>query len=96
MVMIRIERLFWSNENIEHIAHHEVVPSEVEEVMQEDYAMRDTYGGRYLVTGPTKTGRMLSIVLHPRAEGVFYVVTARVATRKERTAYHQEKGGVAV
>jgi uncharacterized DUF497 family protein len=36
---------------------------------------------------------MLAVVLDPEGEDVYYPVTARAASRKERRYYHQQKGG---
>jgi len=46
-----------------------------------------------MLIGPTLAARMLSVVLEPEGEGVFYPVTARPASRKERRRYQQEQGG---
>jgi len=51
--------------------------------------------GRSLVFGPTRAGRMLTVVLDPtEAAGVYYVVTARPASRRERAIYASDKPGV--
>ena len=43
---------------------------------------------------PTRSGRMLEVVLDPEPlEGVFYVVTAHPASKKDRALYEHEKGG---
>ena len=42
--------------------------------------------------GSTKTERILSIILDPEdEEGIYYPVTARVASKKEQKLYKQEK-----
>ena len=78
-----------------HIARpaHEVMPEEVEEVLHGDYTMRETYKNRLLVIGPTRSRRMLAIVLAPEGEGVYYTVSARPASRQERRIYQKEKAG---
>ena len=45
--------------------------------------------------GVTKAGRTLAVVLHPKTKDAYYVVTARIADRKERRIYQTEiqKGG---
>jgi uncharacterized protein len=91
---MRIDRLIWDAGNIIHIARHGVVPDEVEEVCYGDPLFQITYANRFLVTGLTKAGRMLSVVLDPEEEeGTYYVVTARSASQKERRLYQQQKGG---
>jgi uncharacterized DUF497 family protein len=51
-----------------------------------------TYKERIRVVGPTEGGRMLTVILSPREEaGVYYPVTARSASRKERQQYHEQR-----
>ena len=51
------------------------------------------HGGRYVLIGPTNSGRMLAIILEPEGAGVFFRVTARPASRKERRRYETTRGG---
>lgn len=91
--MITVRRLTWDDWNVAHIARHGVTPEDVEEVCQGDYLVRQTYQGRFLVIGPSTSGNLLSAILAPEGEGVYYVVTARPAAKKERRIYRQLKGG---
>jgi len=92
--VVFVHRLVWDNWNIAHIARHQVIPEEVEEVCEGNPTTSQTYAGRIRVAGPTRAGRMLTIILAPKGEeGVYYLVTARSADRKERKEYQQEKGG---
>jgi hypothetical protein len=43
--MIVISRLIWDSWNVAHIARHEVVPDEVEEVCHGPFIIRQTYDG---------------------------------------------------
>ncbi|MDP9473917.1 MAG: hypothetical protein M3Q71_25195 [Chloroflexota bacterium] len=90
-----IERLVWDDWNCSHLTKHEVLPEEAEEVVAGEPASRETYKSRLLVVGPTTSGRMLAIVIGPVPEqrGRYYVFSARPASRKERAAYTQQKGG---
>ena len=85
--------LIWDAWNVAHITRHGVTPEEVEEVCQGPHLLRQAYKGRLMLIGPTLAARMLSVVLEPEGEGVFYPVTARPASRKERRRYQQEQGG---
>ena len=76
-----------------HIARHDVTPQEVVEVCHGDPLVQEGKKGRSLVLGPTLAGRMLTVVLDQEGEGVYYPVTARPASRRERAVYAQEKGG---
>jgi len=90
--MIFIRRLIWENWNVAHIARHEVVPDEVEEVCHGQHVVLQTYKDRLLLIGPTLTGRMLSVILGLTDEAeVYYPVTARSASKKERRFYKGEQ-----
>ena len=45
-----------------------------------------------MVIGPTHGGRTLAVVLEPIEPEVYYLVTARPASRKERSLYRQQTG----
>ncbi len=91
--MISINKLIWDDGNKAHIARHDVVPDEVEEVCQGTPIIRNSYNDRIMVIGPSSSGRMLAVVLHPKGEGVYYPVTARSADKRERKDYFDERGG---
>ena len=91
---IVIKRLMWDEWNIAHIARHDVIPEEVEEVCKGVYTSYQSYDGRYELIGATGQGRILLIVLDPELnEGEYYVVTAHTANRKDRAVYQKDKGG---
>lgn len=91
--MLYIRRIVWDEWNVAHIARHGVTPDEVEAVCHGEFIHRESYGGRVLIIGPARPQRMLAIVLAPEEDDTFYPVTARVADRKERRQYTEEKGG---
>ena len=76
-----------------HIARHRVIWQEVEEACFIAPMFSQTYMGRLRVIGPTHTGRMLTVILDPEGEGVYYPVTARPGSRKERRRYREARGG---
>ena len=91
--MLFVRRLIWDTWNIAHIARHDVIPDEVEEVCHGWPVTNQTYKGRIRVVGPTRSRRMLTVILAPADEpGVYYLVTARPADRKERRSYEQQRG----
>lgn len=91
--MIVVERLIWTNQNIAHIARHEVTPQEVEEVCHNDPVFISGHSGRLMVIGKSDTGRAITVILDLEDDrGVWHVVTARSADRKERTLYTSMKG----
>lgn len=91
--MVSVRRLIWDAWNVGHIAGHDVIPDEVEEVCHGDHVDRRVKKGRLLLTGRTRENQMVSVVLAPETRGVYYPVTARPASRKERQRYQEEKGG---
>lgn len=88
--MIFVRRLVWDNLNVVHIARHEVIPEEVEEVCHGKPLVLQSYKDRLVFIGPTAAGRMLAVILDPEGKGMYYPVTARPASRKERALYRQE------
>ncbi len=76
--------LRWTPYNIAHIARHGVFPIEAEEAVDAAGLIEPSYGGRYAFIGPAKSGRILTVVAEPEGAGVYLVVTARPASRKER------------
>jgi uncharacterized DUF497 family protein len=93
MLMIVIRRLIWDSWNVAHIARHEVTSDEVEEVCHGEYIVRQTYDERLLLIGPALNGRMLVVILGPtKKRGVYYPVTARSASKKERNLYKTNIG----
>lgn len=98
MVELLINTLIWEDSNVAHIGRHDVTPLEVEQTCQGSHIVRKGKKGRLLVIGLTEQGRMITAALDPEdAEGVYYPVTARPASKKERRLYQEEqeenKGG---
>jgi len=91
--MLSIRRLIWDPWNVSHIARHRVTPEQVEEVCHGEPVTSQTYKGRIRVVGPTRSRRMLTVILAPTDEqGVYYPITARPTDRKERRNYDEERG----
>ena len=92
---IHIDRLHWDAWNRDHIAKHQVLPEEAEEVAAVEPVVRATYKGRFQLIGPTLAGRMLTVIVGPvpTQVAVYYVFSARPASRPERRYYEEQKGG---
>src|SRR5690349_19350352 len=93
LTMLTIRRLIWDPGNIAHIALHQVTIEEVEAACHGDPVTLQTYLSRIIVIGPTEAGRILAVVLDPVEADVYYPITARSASRKERRYYTQQKAG---
>ncbi|MFI5272548.1 MAG: hypothetical protein ACHQ4H_05880 [Ktedonobacterales bacterium] len=95
MTDLDIHQLVWDDWNRGHIwDRHQLTPEVVEEVCYGDaeklYA-EQTYGGRYLLVGPRRGGKLFAVVLAPKGAGQYYPVSARRASQKERRAYRAWK-----
>mgnify|MGYP001571552337 CR=1 FL=1 len=90
-IEIELGELQWDEFNVEHIAKHDVSASEVEETCANKIYIDETYGGRYLLVGRTKQGRMVSIVLVNVGKNKYYAVTARDSSRGERRKVHDQE-----
>lgn len=81
----------WSDQSESHIAKHDVVPAEVEDVVNTrprwEHAGAE---GSTLVYGRTAAGRYLLVVLAESADGRWYVATARDLTRTEMRTFRQK------
>lgn len=85
-----IKNLIWDEWNIEHIARHNVKPEEVEQTCKGKHLIRRGRRDTYTVTGQTKDGRYLTIILAPRGKGSFYPVTARDSDNEERKLFKRK------
>lgn len=91
MTRILITQLIWDDVNREHIKKHNVTIEEVEESIQNLNAHRKGYLGRIILIGRSGK-RILSILVKPKENKKYYVITARVADKKERRRlYDNEK-----
>ncbi len=84
----------WDSANTEHIARHDVTPEEAEQVIQNDPldapAVIRNGEPRIVHLGRTDAGRVLVVVVTDRI-GMYRVVTARPANKKERAFYSKYK-----
>ncbi len=84
----------WDSGNIDHIALHEVGPREAEQVVENNPldagAVLRNGEMRTVHLGETDAGRILIVVVTER-DGIYRVVTARPADRKERAFYAKHK-----
>jgi uncharacterized DUF497 family protein len=89
---MRVHNLVWDEQNLDHIADHQVEWYEVEETVWDDSWFENRRGRqRYHVYGQTDDGRYLFIVLDRTVNDDFYVVTARDMDDGERKYYRRVK-----
>lgn len=92
-----IDELIIEEDRPVHIAKHGVKPSETREVTEGDYTYIEGRQGRWLLIGKTKKGRFLTVIVGPREKrGVYGLVTARPASKEEKSFYQEfilQQGG---
>jgi uncharacterized DUF497 family protein len=90
---MKIEKISWDQETIDHIANHNVLPEEVEELLFNDenppLIMRGK-DGRFLAYGETEGGRLLFVVWVFKNRKT-RIVTARDMSKKEKRFYQRRK-----
>jgi len=91
--MLVVKRLVWDEWNGAHIARHDIIPEAVEEVCHNNPLVSRTYNDRLRLVGLTAEGEIVTVILAPQGREIYYPITARPATRKERQLYRAQKGG---
>lgn len=88
---IAITQLIWDDWNIEHIARHDLVPEDVARSLRDPKAIfLKAKQGRVMVLGRAER-RLVTTVLNAQAtSGVYYVITARDMSKKERALYRAQ------
>jgi uncharacterized DUF497 family protein len=94
---MRIDELFWNDENVGHLwAAHQVTPDEIEEIILGVDGEEPTYrakrdGDFYILSGETGGGRLLKMVGEFLENNRFRVFGARDMQPKELRAYRKGK-----
>ena len=87
--IMKIERISWDQETVDHISNHSVSPEEVEEVLFNDVdsplIMRGKEG-KYLAYEKTNAGRLLLVVWAAKYRKT-KIITARDMSKKEKQFY---------
>jgi len=90
---VKIEKISWDQETVDHISNHSVSPEEVEEALFNEEAppliMRGKEG-RHLAYGKTDGGRLLFIVWVLRYRKT-KIITARDMNQKEKRFYKRSR-----
>ncbi len=88
---MRVSRIVWTVDRVEHVATHGVSPEEVEEAcFGRPLVLRAKSHGQspvYYCLGQTRSGRYLFCVVIAFADGNGFPVTARQMTDRERRRY---------
>lgn len=87
-----INELQWDDENIEHIARHNVSPQEVEDVCFGFHISRKERGQRYILSGQTSGGRYINVVVERLVKGLFKPITAFEMSENYKRRYRGRLG----
>lgn len=93
---LNIEGFDWDNPedsdgNVAHIARHEIIPEEIEEIFEEDLIVRRGRKSYRLAYGQTYAGRYLLVVFILKPGNILRVVTAREMDEMEKRYYRRER-----
>ncbi|MGI0061826.1 MAG: hypothetical protein ACREBA_05170 [Nitrosotalea sp.] len=92
LIVLVIRKLLWNERNTTHVARHDIIPEEVEEICrQEPVVQRGTKKNRLVLLGPTSGERFLKAVLENHGAGTYYVVTAYEASIEDKKLYNRLK-----
>jgi len=87
---MKITTLVWDENNVDHIARHQVEPEEVEEVCYSNPLILRAGKKKqklYYILGQSQNGRYLFIVARYIGKGQARVITARDMNNSERTRF---------
>lgn len=90
MTRIIVKELIWDEWNLEHIKKHNVSQEEVTEITHNIITHERVKQGRYLVIGRVGS-RILSVIISRKGTGIYYIVTARDAAKKERRKVYEKE-----
>jgi len=90
---MKIEKISWDQETVDHISNHSVTPEEVEELLFNNVTspliMRGKEG-KYLAYGKTNGGRFLLVVWAAKYRKT-KIITARDMSKNEKQFYKRRK-----
>jgi len=81
----------WNEWNTEHVGRHGVTPGEAEQVVYEARSPYPSYegGGKFLVCGHGRGGRLLQVVFTREDDGVIFVIHARLLGPREKRRFRK-------
>lgn len=71
-----IGELKWDDDNVDHIARHNVTPAEVQDVCYGLHLSEKAGRNRYVLSGQSDVGRYLNVVIERIGKGLFRPITA--------------------
>lgn len=89
---MRIAELEWDDENVQHIARHNVNPQEVEDVCFGFHISEVESKQRCILSGQTSAGKHLNVVVERVGEGLFRPITAFEMSENYKRRYRKRLG----
>lgn len=86
---MKIDSLDWDDENIEHIARHNVNPQEVEDVCFGTHIGEGEGTQRYILSGQSSNGRYLNVVVERIGKRLFRPITAFEMSENYKRRYRK-------
>ncbi len=87
-----ISELEWDDDNIGHIARHNVNPKEVEDICFGLHISQKESELRYILSGQTVAGRYLNVVVERIGKGLFKPITAFEMSENYKRSYRKRLG----
>ena len=84
---MKICELVWDDDNIDHIAKHNVTPDEVEDVCFGLHISKKESMQRYILSGQSAGGRYLNVVVQQIGRGLFRPITAFEMSKNYKRTY---------
>ena len=89
---VRVRKLVWDDWNIAHIARRQITPEGIDWLlagMQPRPRFDRGRSGTLAVWGKDKQDRYLLLILAERSTGIYYLVTARPMTTREKSRFKE-------
>ena len=86
---MKIDSLYWDDENIEHISKHNVNPQEIEDLCFGTHIIRREGDRRYILSGQSANGRYLHVVIERVGKGLFRPITAFEMSENYKRRYRK-------
>lgn len=90
MTRVTVKQLIWDAWNLEHIKKHRLTVNEVEVATVNSLAQKKGKKGRYIIIGRSGK-RIVSVAVSRKGTGIYYVVTARDADKRERNILYEKE-----
>lgn len=87
-----VAELEWDDNNVQHIAQHEVTPEEVEDVCFGLHISAREGSQRYILSGRTSAGRYINVVIERIGKGLFRPITAFEMSEGYKRGYRRRVG----